>query len=193
MLKVKKTTARNYHDNRLNLVLAIIFLLVGAIVVRLFYLQVMQYKKYAAIAARQYNVSNKILPDRGSILISDLAGGLQHPVAIDKEFSVLYVVPHDVTDDQILAEKLYEFFNQAAVENAVNARLAIKNNQTTTPAAVGDNNQPSTSTIVNEFKEIQREADINQQKSAIVTKYLTMLANKNDRYEAIDKPRMFWD
>lgn len=196
MPKFKKTTARNYHDNRLNLVLAIIFLLVGAIVVRLFYLQVLQYKKYAAIAARQYNASSKIVPSRGSIFISDTVDGLQHPVAIDKEFSVLYVVPHDVTDDQALADKLYQFFNQSAVEKNIDDELAIKNSTSSCRDALSrfatatqDEQCVSTTTdkSAGEFKLFQREANINQQKSAIVTKYLTMLADKNDRYEAIDK------
>ncbi len=187
MLKVKKTTARNYHDNRLNLVLAIIFLLVGAIMVRLFYLQVVQYRKYSDIAAKQYKVSSTILPSRGNIFISDTVDGLQHPVAIDKEFSVLYVVPHDVTNDQVLAEKLYEFFNQAAVEKTVDSKLAIVTNQPVTSTITGNDSQASTTKIISEFKLIQREANLNEQKSALVTKYLAMLQNKNDRYEAIDK------
>ena len=67
----KKRIRIQESNNRLNIILAIIFLLVGAIIFRLYSLQVIQYDLYVALASDQHQVYNMLEPSRGVIMIKD--------------------------------------------------------------------------------------------------------------------------
>ncbi|NCQ16616.1 hypothetical protein GW814_03150, partial [Candidatus Falkowbacteria bacterium] len=79
---------RNHNDqinnSRINLIIAIIFLLAGAVVYKLFYLQVINQQYYYDLAVGQHQVYSELLPRRGRIFIqNDTAGdsGQLYPLA----------------------------------------------------------------------------------------------------------------
>ena len=106
------------NSNRWRLVVAIIFLFSGALVYKLFNLQIKQCDLYTAMAASQQQVSSQLKPERGKIYFTEKVGGQEklYPVATNKDLAVLYAVPKDVSDPRGLAEKLYEFFDQPRLE-----------------------------------------------------------------------------
>jgi cell division protein FtsI/penicillin-binding protein 2 len=109
----------NIGPGRWRLVVAVIFLLSGALVYRLFSLQIKQTDIYTAMAANQQDVSQKLLPARGNIYFTGQdANGDEtlYPAATNKEFAVLYAVPKDIADPAALAEKFYEFFDEPQLE-----------------------------------------------------------------------------
>lgn len=100
---------------RLHLVMMVVFLLLGAIVGRLFLLQVKNNDYYTALAAGQQQIFSKLSPERGKIFFdSAMPGdnnGLLFPLATNKNFALLYAIPKDVENPQAMAEKLYSFFD----------------------------------------------------------------------------------
>ena len=68
--KVNKKDA-HIKNNRINLIIAIVFLLGGLIIYKLFEIQVQQYDLYSMRASNQYQSYNKLKPMRGKIYIND--------------------------------------------------------------------------------------------------------------------------
>ena len=78
--------------NRLNVVLAVIFLLVASVLFKLYKLQVLNFDKYSSMASGQHDVFNKLKPERGRIFIHGGAHGEDklYPVATNKEFALVF-------------------------------------------------------------------------------------------------------
>jgi cell division protein FtsI/penicillin-binding protein 2 len=125
--KKKKESADN---NRLGLVIAIIFLLAAALIGRLFYLQIIKYDTYRALAANQHESSGELAAERGKILITDSLNRAEgtYALATNKDFYLIFGVPKDIEDPAFMAEQLYEFFDAATVLEEVEAAIG-----TTTP------------------------------------------------------------
>ncbi|MBI2096889.1 MAG: penicillin-binding protein 2 [Candidatus Sungbacteria bacterium] len=85
----------------------LIFLIAGgAVISRLFVLQILRYKDYVVLAARQ-NGTEIELPRRGTIYLKDKDGKLQ-AAALNKDTYVLSAVPKDIADPEAIAPKLAE-------------------------------------------------------------------------------------
>ncbi|MGK2848803.1 MAG: peptidoglycan D,D-transpeptidase FtsI family protein [Minisyncoccota bacterium] len=67
-----------------------------ALGLRLYFIQVINHEKWTAIAANQHNASQELLADRGEIYMQD--GGGRYPLAVNREYSLVYVVPKEVID-----------------------------------------------------------------------------------------------
>ena len=106
------------NSSRWRLVVAIIFLFSGALVYKLFSLQISQCDMYTAMAASQQQVSSQLKPERGKIYFTEKVNGQEklYPVATNKDLAVLYAVPKDIIDPHGLAEKMYEFFDKPRLE-----------------------------------------------------------------------------
>lgn len=104
-------------NNRLRLIVAVVFLLFGALAYKLFSVQIRECDMYTALAASQQQVSGLLKPDRGRIFLSDSTNGQEklYPLATNKDFAVLYAVPKDVPDPRALAEKLSAFFDDSSL------------------------------------------------------------------------------
>jgi cell division protein FtsI/penicillin-binding protein 2 len=180
--KIKKSP--NNKNNRLNFILAVIFLLSGAIIYRLFYLQVMQNDLYVALASDQHQIYNTIDSKRGSIYMQDGRGAASeklYPLVTNKDFALVYAVPQKITDPDVTAEKLYEIFDQDDVDKEVGRLLAAD------PALKPNDNgeEADQSRELEDFKEIKRQAEIELRKKAIIESYRQKLAKANDPYEPI--------
>ena len=127
MFKRRSYKRQKIKDNRLNLILAIIFLLVGLVLAKLYSLQVLKYDWYVALASDQHQVYAQLTPERGQILIQDSPEGDNsklYPIAVNKDFALVYAVPKKIKNAEEVAEKLYEIFNQTEVEKEVDEMLA---------------------------------------------------------------------
>lgn len=106
--------------SRWRLVVAIIFLFAGALVYKLFSLQIRECDLYTAMAASQQQVSSRLDPARGKIYFTEVADKQEklYPIATNKEFAVLYAVPKDIVDPRSFAEKFYQFFDAPRLDQA---------------------------------------------------------------------------
>jgi len=161
-----KNKCRPEHNkisaNRLRLVVAIIFLLSGALVYKLFSVQIGQCDLYTALAASQHQVNSQLKPDRGKIYLSENIDGKEklYPLATNKDFAVLYAIPKDITNPQEMAEKFFQFFDANKIIKIDTATSTA----TSAPAII------SSST-----------------KEEIINGYLKKLDKPGDPYEALDK------
>ena len=97
----------NYHDSRLGVLQVGSYLLCLVVLVKLFYIQVIQNKKYSVLASQQHWDSRIILPKRGDILSSD-----GFPLATSKPSFILFSENQKIEDpvqaSSDLATILYE-------------------------------------------------------------------------------------
>ena len=56
------------NNNRLRIVVAVIFLLFGGIIFKLYTLQIRQFDFYTAMAASQHEFYNELKPERGKFI-----------------------------------------------------------------------------------------------------------------------------
>jgi len=93
--------------DRLWVVQAVVLAFAGALVIRLFTLQVVRHDAYAAIAENQHNLSAKLTPERGDIFVRDRANAdVKFPLATNRNEPLVYAVPTAITDPGGVARAL---------------------------------------------------------------------------------------
>ena len=163
------------YNNRVYLIMALVFLLGFLMLYELFNLQVVDYDFYKAQASGQHQISSILEPERGRIYIQDGAEDSNdklYPMAVNKEFALVYAIPKEVADAEDLAERLYLIFDQPRIEKEADELLH----------ELQENGE-----LDEKFKQIKREAEINLRKETAIGGYLKILSKKNDPYEPIAK------
>lgn len=82
---------------RINVVFLLLLVICAGIFYRLFSLQIIDYKFYAKKAENQHRFSQTLESTRGTIFMKDRFGDV-HPLAINKEYYSVYVVPKEIED-----------------------------------------------------------------------------------------------
>ena len=161
-----KAQALKISVHRWRLVMALVFLMCGSLIAKLFSVQVGKFDMYAAMAAGQQQVANTLRPDRGLIYFTGTIGGQErlYPVATNQAFVSLFVVPKDIADPRAWAEKFYDYFDRPILE-----QLAASS----TPA--------STSSVA---------VATSSRREQLVDGYLKRLDKPGDPYEPIDHPQL---
>jgi len=100
---------------RIRLFFVFLVLFGGVVIIRLFFLQVASHDKWVALAENQHNVSSELSADRGEVYIHD--GEIdRYPLAVNREYKLVYVVPRDVTEKDAVAVELSRILNMDAGE-----------------------------------------------------------------------------
>lgn len=98
------------NNNRIAILLAVIFLFAVCIIIKLFNIQILEHELYAVKALGQHGVEKDILPMRGRIFVrtkEDGAGKSElYPLAANKEFALVYAVPKDIKEPEKTVETL---------------------------------------------------------------------------------------
>lgn len=96
---------------KINLTLGIIFLFGVAIILRLVFLQIVNYDFYAALAKGQQKFFIHTLGERGEIFLQDKEGTL-YPIATNKVGYLVYISPNEIKNSkEEVAEKLSQILN----------------------------------------------------------------------------------
>ncbi len=166
--KIKKSKISN---SRLRLVVAVIFLLIGSLVYQLFNVQIKQCDWYTALASSQHQIYSKLKPERGRIFLSERANGENklYPLATNKNFAFVYVVPKDIEEPEVMAEKFYEFFDQEQLLEKIDQEFK-QNPPTTDPEAM----------------DLFREDRIKEDKEVLIAGYLKKVDKPGDPYEPLE-------
>lgn len=173
--------------NRLNFLMAIIFLLVSAILVRLFILQVVDKELYSALATDQHLFTKQLEPKRGRIFIygdKENSSDELYPIATNKDFALLYAVPGKVEEPKKAADILYELLDKDIVFNEIEELL--KNDEMFSEEEE-ELLTESEWEKRKEFKEIKRELETKIKQEEIINEYFIKLSKKNDPYEPLKK------
>ncbi|MGI6374253.1 MAG: peptidoglycan D,D-transpeptidase FtsI family protein [Patescibacteria group bacterium] len=109
------------NKGRFRLAIVAIFLIAGALIVRLAILQIKDAKRYSSIATLQHSTFSELKAERGKIFSQEKINGQEklYPLATNKSLMDIYVVPQDITAPLEFAEKLYDYFDQAVVEKKI--------------------------------------------------------------------------
>ncbi len=103
-LHKRRDTSKNAQRHwRISALVLFIFLLSSILIGRLALLQVVRGSNYQAVAEGQRNVSSELPSDRGEIFLKDVNG--LYPVAVNRQYSLAYAVPIDISDARKTAEK----------------------------------------------------------------------------------------
>lgn len=96
---------RTKRDWRIYFLISCVFLVYGAVVCRLFLIQVIQHRFYEDISQGRNEMLNKLLPKRGEIYAVDKYG-VQAPLAIGRQYPLVFAVPKEIEDPGQAAEIL---------------------------------------------------------------------------------------
>lgn len=112
---------RKEENNRWVYFSSVFFLIAAVIVIKLFFLQVVEHKSYAAFALSTHEIYRKLHPRRGAIFIQDSRSKTEYPVAVNRNYELIYAVPKeiDALDRQKVTDKLAEIlkFDEAGKES----------------------------------------------------------------------------
>lgn len=203
----------DFSSNRLNLVLAIVFLLVLSLVYRLYVLQIKEGQAYSAKAAKQQSAYSDLPASRGQIFINNYSPSLGtselSAVAVSKSFATIFAIPKDLPAElrEAVAQKFYEVFDQAGVEKEVDNFLANEDQKgldeelkyiESLPLAAAEREQKKNEVLArrsalpndaewSEFRKMKRDLEINERRAVILNAYLEKLNKADDPYEMMQK------
>ncbi len=104
MKKKAPTIGAHSPVTRVHFLLFVILLVGLTVIARLFFLQVLSHDKWVALAEGQHNATLELSADRGEIAMHD--GENQYPLAVNREYSTVYVIPKDVVEKDTVAVEL---------------------------------------------------------------------------------------
>ncbi len=118
--KIVRKQKKIYQDWRISLLFLGFFLSFSYIIFRLYSLQIVQSPFYTSLAYNQHTANFSLMPKRGEVYLRN-GGGELFPLALNKAYPTLYVVPREIDDVegtiQVLSdelkkdkESLYELF-----------------------------------------------------------------------------------
>lgn len=112
-LSAKGKRLTNSYNLRIFLLLSFLTAFIGLIVLRLFYLQVVNFEYYQAVASGQHGYQKTILPNRGDVY---LARANQSPLLVATNITkfLVYAVPKEIEDPGNAASKLAPFLNMSS-------------------------------------------------------------------------------
>jgi cell division protein FtsI/penicillin-binding protein 2 len=101
-------------DPRLRIMWVLFVVVSIVIVVRLFVLMVFQHSFYVALAAGSHEIYSNLFPERGNIFIQDSRSGEEYPLAMNRDYFLVYADTRQIEDDKTaedVAEKLASVFS----------------------------------------------------------------------------------
>lgn len=201
----KKYKKNKQNNIRINLLTAVVFLLGGIVLYRLYDLQVNKYDFYNTMATNQHNVSSQLNSERGEIFMKNKFDEL-YPFAVNKKFALVYAIPKSIKSKynrskavEDIVKKLYLAFDQENVEKEVDdllkqqetkkikTELTFSSNLLKTEGEIKKDENLKFDKEYQEFIKIKKEKEIELRKEKIIEKYSNIFNKKNDPYEPIKK------
>lgn len=97
-------------SGRIKVLSAVLILTGFFIVARLFFLQVVEYPFYEALASGQHEILEQLFPKRGEIF-ARTENGL-YPLAVNRDSYIVYAVPEEIDDPKKTAEVLFPWLQE---------------------------------------------------------------------------------
>ncbi|MBI3442750.1 MAG: penicillin-binding protein 2 [Candidatus Sungbacteria bacterium] len=109
-MKRTKKQRDEHIGRRMTILLLFFFIAVGALISRLFVLQVLHHREYVDLASRQHNSVQQIFPERGLVYAQDKDKNLI-PLALNQTLSSLIVSPKLIKDPEAAAGTIANILN----------------------------------------------------------------------------------
>lgn len=102
--RTKKEKGVSDRYGRIGIIVSVIFVAGIFLIARLCFIQVVSHDKWVAIAQNQHNAFQELSADRGEIYIHD--GEDRYPLAVNREYQMVYASPKDVSEKDRAAMEL---------------------------------------------------------------------------------------
>ncbi|MFH1583097.1 MAG: penicillin-binding protein 2 [Candidatus Falkowbacteria bacterium] len=206
--KKRQNSSDKINNSRINLIIAIVFLLAGIIIYKLIDLQILNYDLYYSLASDQHQIYNLLNPTRGRIFIQNdvtSADNQLYPIATNKNFALLFAVPKDIKEPAKISEQLYIIFKKEKIEEEVEEIFKKEDAESLSAQlkALGDlpsedyklkeaeiiarHQAMQADKLFQDIRQVRREAEINLRKKDIIDAYLKKLDKPGDIYEPLEK------
>lgn len=206
--KKRQPGSDKINNSRINLIIAIIFLLAGIIVYKMIDLEILNYDLYYSLASDQHQIYNLLSPTRGRIFIQNdvkSADNQLYPIATNKNFALLFAVPKDIKAADKISEQLYIIFKKEKTEKEVEEMFKkedadnlkaelkvlgeIKDEAGKLKAAeiIARREAIIADKMFQDLRQVRREAEINLRKKVIIDAYLKKLDKPGDIYEPLEQ------
>lgn len=209
-LKKRDKIKPAFNNNRLNYLLAIIFLFCIIIIYKLYIIQIKENKKYLAKAELQHNIYKELKSERGKIFLRQSDSQL-YPIASNKDYAAIYINPKALTEEEILEalQHIFNVFHRSEVEKEVDEILE-KQDKDDLSNELGyidslnlseEEKNIKKNEIINqknslkldqewlEFKKIKRELEIKEREQNIIDDYFKKV-NVSDKYSRLVKRKI---
>lgn len=111
-IKQKHDIAKHEPSGRYQRLYFLVFFVLfaaGSIIVKLFYLQVVGYGTYRALAENQHQTTTTLDAQRGGIYLTD--EGQPYPLAVNQQLQMVYAAPKEMKDKDASIERLSQILN----------------------------------------------------------------------------------
>lgn len=201
-----KRRDKNY-DNRINFLIAIVFLFGILIIFKLYNLQITSHELYIMRADDQHQIYNKLEPQRGEIFIASYSGGQEtlYPFATNKDFAIIYAIPREIEAEEDKAKKIFEIFDRDRVVVEVAEYFEEKDKEelefslSLIASLPNEERIPKEAEIKHDFellredatwlelRALKKEEEIEKRQEKIIKEYSKKIKKRNDPYEEIQK------
>ncbi len=198
------------NNNRINIIIAIIFLLGLSVLVKLYNLQISRYDWYIVRALSQHQVSGILEPERGRIFVQESQKGNDenfYPIASNKDFALIYAIPEEIRNANSIAENLFEIFRKEKIEKEVDElmekidderlqnelafisreNLGEEEKKKREEEAARAHEALIKDSLYLEIKKEKRDKEFAARKVGVISDYLKILTKEGDPYEPIEQ------
>lgn len=108
-----RATALENSDSRLTALAAAILIMAAIIIVKLFFLQILEYGYYSTFALSTREIYRQLYPERGRIYWSDSRTGETYLAAVNRQYFQIYAVPSEISKGDVASttKALANFLN----------------------------------------------------------------------------------
>lgn len=112
----KKSCSINIESSngRIFVLVVFVFLVLGLVSVKLYYLQIFSHEAFSLLAQDQHTIFQKLVPKRGEIFLQDKNG--LYAAAVNKETKLAYAVPKEIENPEKIALELASILQLDAQE-----------------------------------------------------------------------------
>ncbi len=103
MMNLRRHFKVDISESRIR-ILSVFFLLVAIIIIiRLFFLQVIQHDYYSLFALNTHEITKKLYPTRGAVYFQDTRTKQEYPAAVNREYFLLYGSPREMSQFDLVS------------------------------------------------------------------------------------------
>jgi len=181
----KKKKKQDSENNRIKLILAIIFLFCAAIIIKLYYLQISKNEYYTDFANTLHQSFSILEPRRGRIFLEEkaesLLGSKYYPVATNKNFAHFFAKPYEIKNPELMSKKIYYVIDRPRIIDEVNEeyKKRVQSEATTSEEKIIMTKEEE------ELEKNEKNFQVKLRKEKILSEYLNKLNKGNDPYEPI--------
>jgi stage V sporulation protein D (sporulation-specific penicillin-binding protein) len=141
-------------DGRFAILSALMIIAAGVIILRLFFLMIMQHGFYVALAQGTQEIYAKLVPERGDIFVQDSRTGEEYKLAINADYFVVFADTRLIETDKVADQVTLKLAEVFEYDDEKKLKLFVKLNKRDDPY------EPIEQKVPQATVDLLREADL---------------------------------